>query len=98
MKAIFYEMKNFYRLRVPRLINKPFIKYRVHDVGRKGDLERIAGLGVDKKWYTVGWNISKKSVDLIRGKLVPRTQRSRSYLYKIVLDEPALRKYVNLEE
>jgi hypothetical protein len=40
---------------------KRFVKFAVHDVGRKGYLQRFSGKDKKGEWRTIGWRINLRS-------------------------------------
>jgi hypothetical protein len=58
----------------------PVHRVPLHDVGKKGGVERIAGQRPDRTWATAGWLIGKDLAHVERGRLVPDTVAARKVL------------------
>jgi len=68
----------FYRVEVrPKT---EFVTFRTQDVGKKGDIERLAGKRKSGSWDTQAWLISKDSAHVARGKLVADTRAAEKVL------------------
>ncbi len=75
-----------------RIVVRPkseFKIFRIHDVGRKGHIQRLAGKRASGSWDTQAWLISKKDALLKNRKLVPLTSSAR----KILRDLRSIPKY-----
>jgi len=69
---------NYYRIVVrPK---REFKVFRIHDIGRKGHIQRLAGKRASGSWDTQAWLISKKDAILKNRKLVPLTTSARKIL------------------
>lgn len=72
---------NFYRIEVrPK---GEFTSFRIHDVGKKGGLERVAGRRSSGSWGTVSWLISKEDAHVSNGHLVISDPKARTALKQI---------------
>lgn len=66
-----------------RVIVRPkeeFATFRYHDVGRPGDIERLAGKRASGSWDDQAWLISKKSAHLEGDRLVADTPEAKEVL------------------
>jgi hypothetical protein len=61
---------------------KRFVKFRIHDVGRPGYLQRLSAQDKKGEWHTIGWRINLKSyvsfysvVDVIRSYIPEKYQK-----------------------
>lgn len=59
----------YYRIEVRN--EEKFTTFRTHDVGRKGDLLRLAGRRADGTWDTQAWLVPKSKAHEVENKLVP---------------------------
>ncbi len=69
-----------------RIVVRPkgqFATFRVHDVGRKGHIQRLAGKRKGGGWDTQAWLIAKTDAGLSRGILVGKTAAARSVISKL---------------
>ena len=57
-----------------------FKTFRTQDVGKKGGIERVAGMRGSGSWATQKWLINKKHAHLESEKLVPDTEDARDLL------------------
>ena len=69
------------RVRSPRM----FSKFRVHDVGRKGRLQRLAGYSKRTGWMTQAWRINTRDYrtlatlkKTIRSLRISKTSKARA--------------------
>ena len=60
-----------------------FRRFRYHDVGQPGHIERLAGKRPSGSWDTQAWLISKKDAHLEKGKIVPDTKDAREVLEQL---------------
>ncbi len=60
-----------------------FVSFRYHDVGRKGGIERIAGLRPNGRWLTAGWLISKDMAHVNHGWLESDTRDARTVIARL---------------
>jgi hypothetical protein len=60
-----------------------FIMFRNHDVGRKGHVERLAGLKANGRWATVSWLIDKREAHISKGILVGDSKDVKDVLAKL---------------
>lgn len=71
---------NFYRIEVrPK---GEFVTFRNQDVGRRGDLERLAGKRSSGSWDTVSWLIEKDVASVRGGKLMITDPKVKASLAK----------------
>lgn len=57
-----------------------FSSFRVHDIGREGDTQRVAGRRKSGSWATHKWLISKKDAHIENGKFIfddPKVKKIR---------------------
>jgi len=69
-----------------RVIVRPkgdFVMFRIHDVGKKGHVERLAGKKANGRWATVSWLIDKKEAHISKGILVGDNKDVRDVLGKL---------------
>lgn len=71
----------YYRI-VVRSKNQ-FSSFRLHDVGRKGHIQRLAGKRRGGGWDTQAWLISKTDAGVSGGALVGKTASARSVISKL---------------
>lgn len=57
-----------------------FTSFRVHDVGKKGHLQRVAGRRSSGSWATHKWLISKKDAKVVNKKIVGITSAVKEAL------------------
>lgn len=73
----------FYRIEIRP--SRQFSSFRTHDVGRKGNLERIAGHRASGSWDTQAWLVSKDIAHVTAsGELVIDNETDRVALEKAV--------------
>ncbi len=60
-----------------------FVMFRVHDVGERGHVERLAGKRANGRWATVTWLIDKNDAHVFNGILVGDTEDVRDVLGKL---------------
>jgi hypothetical protein len=66
-----------------RIVVRPkqeFVTFRVHDVGRKGHAERLAGKRDSGSWATHAWLISKKDAHVERERLVGDSKSAKQLI------------------
>ena len=66
-----------------RIIVRPkeeFVTFRVHDVGKTGHIQRLAGRRRSGLWDTQAWLISKEDAHIEGGKLVPDSEDAKKVL------------------
>ncbi len=61
---------------------KEFVTFRVHDVGKKGHIERLAGKRPNGSWDTHTWLISKNDAHIENDHLIPETKDAEEVLSK----------------
>ena len=69
-----------------RIVVRPrseFTSFRVHDVGKKGHVIRLAGRRRNKSWDTHAWLIAKSDARKVGGKLVGKTSEAKKLLSKL---------------
>jgi len=69
-----------------RVVVRPkseFKIFRVHDVGKKGHVERVAGQRVNGRWATQAWLIDKNDAHISRGVLVGDKEEVKDVLAKL---------------
>jgi len=69
-----------------RVVVRPkteFSSFRVHDVGRKGHIQRVAGRRKTGRWDTQAWLIAKTDAGVKGGVLVGKTRDAKSVLSKL---------------
>ena len=69
-----------------RIILRPkedFTSFRVHDVGRRGHSQRIAGRRRSGSWSTQAWLINKKDARISDGKLIADDLQAKKILDKL---------------
>lgn len=69
-----------------RIVVRPkreFATFRIHDIGRKGHIQRLAGKRPSGSWDTQAWLVSKKDALLKNRRLVPLTSSARSVLNQL---------------
>ena len=69
-----------------RIIIRPkaeFAAFRVHDVGKAGHIQRLAGKRSSGSWDTQAWLISKEDAHIENGKIVPDTEDAKKVLSKL---------------
>ncbi len=69
-----------------RVVVRPkseFKSFRVHDVGGKGHIERVAGRRAGGSWATQAWLIAKTDARVSGGTLVGKTKHAREVLGKL---------------
>ena len=69
-----------------RVVVRPksqFVTFRIHDIGRKGHLQRLAGKRKSGSWDTQAWLISKEDASMKKGKLVGKTASVKKLLAKL---------------
>ncbi len=71
----------FYRITV-RPKGK-FVSFRIHDVGKKGHLERVAGKRASGSWDTQAWLIGKSDAHMEKGVLVADSKDAKELLSKL---------------
>ncbi len=60
-----------------------FAAFRVHDVGRPGGVERVAGLRENGSWDTAKWLIEKTHAHIENGRLVPDSVEAERLLNQL---------------
>ena len=60
-----------------------FSSFRVHDVGAKGGVQRLAGKRANGSWDTQAWLIPKSSVHVSNGVLVGNNIKVKNILSKL---------------
>ena len=71
----------FYRVEVrPK---REFTSFRVQDVGRKGELERVAGRRSSGSWDTVAWLVNKRKAHVSGNTLVVDDDKVHSFLKQV---------------
>lgn len=72
---------DFYRIEVrPK---RQFATYRIQKLGRRGDVERLAGKRPSGSWDTQAWLIRKDAAHIERKKLVPDTKGAREVIERL---------------
>ena len=72
---------NYYRVVVrPK---SQFSSFRLHDVGRKGHIQRLAGRRKNGSWDTQAWLIAKTDAHYSKGRLVGKTAAAKKILAKL---------------
>ena len=69
-----------------RVVVRPkgqFSTFRLHDVGRKGHIQRLAGKRRGGGWDTQAWLIAKTDADVSGGILVGKTASARNVISKL---------------
>jgi len=69
-----------------RVVVRPkseFKIFRVHDVGKKGHVERVAGQRVNGRWATQAWLIDKNEAHISKGILVGDKKEVKDVLAKL---------------
>ncbi len=69
-----------------RVVVRPktqFSTFRLHDVGRKGHIQRLAGKRRGGGWDTQAWLIAKTDAGVSGGTLVGKTASARSIISKL---------------
>jgi hypothetical protein len=69
-----------------RVVVRPksqFSSFRVHDVGRKGHVQRLAGRRRNGSWDTQAWLIAKTDARVSGGALVGKTASAKSVISKL---------------
>lgn len=69
-----------------RVVVRPkgqFSSFRLHDVGRKGHIQRLAGKRKGGSWDTQAWLIAKTDAHYSGGKLVGKTAAAKKLLAKL---------------
>ncbi len=64
-----------------------FVAFRTQDVGRKGDIKRLAGKRSSGRWDTQAWLIPKSDAHIENGHLVADTSAARQVI-KALSSEP----------
>lgn len=59
---------------------REFVRFRVHDVGRRGGVQRLAGQRASGAWGTQKWLIEKTGAHVENGRLVPDSAAARQVL------------------
>ncbi len=77
---------NYYKIEVRD--KDRFVTLRTQDVGRKGDIKRLAGKRSSGRWDTQAWLIPKSAAHIKEGHLVPVTDASRQIFKKQLGSEP----------
>jgi len=60
-----------------------FVTFRIHDVGKKGHVERLAGKRANGRWATQAWLIDKKEAHISKGILVGDSKDVKDVLGKL---------------
>ncbi|MCK4650002.1 hypothetical protein KAT36_02110 [Candidatus Pacearchaeota archaeon] len=60
-----------------------FVLFRVHDVGKKGHVERLAGQRANGRWATVSWLIDKNEAHVSNNILVGDSEDVKDVLRKL---------------
>jgi hypothetical protein len=69
-----------------RVVVRPkgqFSSFRLHDVGRKGHIQRLAGRRRNGSWDTQAWLIAKTDARYSGGRLVGKTAEAKKLLAKL---------------
>lgn len=69
-----------------RIIVRPkeeFAAFRIHDVGKTGHIQRLAGKRSSGTWDTQAWLISKEDAHVKDGKLVPDSEDAKKVLEQL---------------
>ncbi len=69
-----------------RIIIRPkeeFAAFRIHDVGKTGHIQRLAGKRSSGSWDTQAWLISKEDAHNKDGKLVPDSEDAKRVLERL---------------
>lgn len=59
---------------------KEFVSFRIHDVGRKGHAQRLAGKRASGSWDTQAWLINKNDAHVESGHLIGDNPNARKIL------------------
>jgi len=57
-----------------------FVTFRTQDVGRRGQIQRVAGQRFSGYWTTVKWLIAKEEAHVQDAKLVPDTKAAKEVI------------------
>ena len=57
--------------------SKQFVAFRVQDVGRPGDVERVAGQRASDAWNTAKWLVEKTHAHVEDGRLIPDSAEAK---------------------
>ena len=69
-----------------RVVVRPkgqFSSFRLHDVGRKGHIQRLAGKRRGGGWDTQAWLIAKTDATMRNGRLVGKTKAAKQVLARL---------------
>ncbi len=69
-----------------RVIVRPkgeFSTFRVHDIGKEGHAQRLAGKRPNGRWDTQAWLINKNDAHIEQGKLVADEPKTKQILNKL---------------
>jgi len=60
-----------------------FVSFRTQDVGRRGQIQRVAGQRFSGYWTTVKWLIGKEEAHVQDAKLVPDTKAAKEIIEQL---------------
>ena len=60
-----------------------FVTFRTQDVGRRGQIQRVAGQRFSGYWTTVKWLIAKEEAHIQDAKLVPDTKAAKEVIEQL---------------
>ena len=60
-----------------------FVTFRTQDVGRRGQIQRVAGQRFSGYWTTVKWLIAKEEAHVQDAKLVPDTKAAKEVIEQL---------------
>jgi|SRR5215510_14037664 len=60
-----------------------FVTFQTQDVGRRGHIQRVAGLRSSGYWSTVKWLIDKDDAHIQDNKLVPDTKAAKNVIEQL---------------
>tara|TARA_Y100000310_G_scaffold77294_1_gene73891 strand:+ start:21961 stop:22479 length:519 start_codon:yes stop_codon:yes gene_type:complete len=69
-----------------RIVVRPkseFTSFKIHDVGKRGHIERLAGRRKSGSWSTQAWLIAKTDIRVSENTLVGKTAHAKSVLSKL---------------
>ena len=72
---------NYYHVEVRP--GEKFVSFRTQDVGRRGQIQRVAGQRFSGYWTTVKWLIGKEEAHVQDAKLVPDTKAAKEIIEQL---------------